>query len=343
MKHTIVKRFIWIVIFAVLLYTAFFIYNDFQAKVETMRRFPWRTLPIILGSVLINFLVRELKWDFFRRAARVNVPRGGSFLIYFSGYSMSISPGRVGELIKPFMYKEYFNQKMRRTIPLVLSERVSDLLGMVLVGALTASAFAAGVERGQQQGAFSVMAVNAFLVLSVIFMIILVWTARQKRLVYRVLIGLGQKPRLRQPMHKLRKMYFETYPLLTAKNLTVGTLLAAFSWSFECIALWMVLHGTGATGVTLMQSAFLFCMATIFGGFLFFLPGGLGGFDTSLIGMLALLGVQKSLSVPAVFIIRCSTLFFSVILGFLFILITSWRYHKGMMWEEFEHTEERQN
>ena len=83
----------------------------------------------------------------------------------------------------------------------------------------------------------------------------------------------------------------------------------------------------------------MFCMATIFGGFLFFLPGGIGGFETSIALMLGLLGVQKFQIVPAVFITRFSTLFFSVALGFLFILFTSAHYHKRMLWEEFEHAD----
>src|SRR5437773_2704558 len=137
MKHPMVRKSIWIVIFAVLVYTAFVVWSDFRKNIEILRRFPWTVVPLILGSVLVNFVVRELKWDYFRRVGKIKVPRFGSFLVFFSGFSMCISPARAGELIKPFMYKEYFGQKMRRTIPLVFCERVSDLLGMMVICVLT--------------------------------------------------------------------------------------------------------------------------------------------------------------------------------------------------------------
>jgi uncharacterized protein (TIRG00374 family) len=290
---------------------------------------------------MVNFLVRELKWEYYRRAGGIRAPRFGSFLVFFSGFSMCISPGRVGELIKPFMYKEYFDQKMRRTVPLVFCERLSDLLGMILLAIATIAAFTAGVALERQQGGWFTSAfIYSFLGVSAAFMAVMIWLIRQKRWIYGILIALSRNRRLSKPMHKFRKLYYSTYPLLTAKNLLVTTSMAGFSWTFECIALLMILHGVGATGVTIGQATFVFCMATIFGGFLFFLPGGIGGFEATMALMLGFLGVPPHQAVPAVFLIRFSTLFFSVALGFLFILLTSAKYHKRLQWEEFTHANE---
>ncbi len=336
MRHSILKRFIWVIVFAVLLYTAFFIWSDLKRNIETLRAFPWRILPVILAAVTMNFLLRELKWDYYRRAAGIRVPRLGSFLVFFSGFSMAISPGRIGELIKPFMYKEYFGQKMRRSIPLVFCERVSDLLGMIVLGVATVVPYMATAGSGRFTGPITTGAIYAFLALSVVTMVVLVGVLRSKRMMYRILIGLGRRRRLAGPMSKLRKLYHRTYPLLTARNLAVTTAMASVSWFFECVAVLLILHGVGATGVTLPHATFIFCMATILGGFFFFLPGGLGGFEPTMIGMLALLGVAKYLAVPAVFIARASTLFFSVALGFVFILVTSAFYRKTFEWDQFE-------
>lgn len=339
--HPLIKRFVWIIIFAVMLYTAMMVWGDFRKNLETLRAFPWRTLPLILSLVLVNFVVREFKWDYYRRAAGIQVPRMGSFLVFFSGYSMAISPARAGELIKPFMYKEYFGQKMRRSIPLVFCERVSDLLGMLVLGALTLVAYMHGVKHVPGAGGkLTTDMIYGFLILSSVFMIFLVWFARQKRMVYGALIALSRYHFLRSAMHKLRSLYHRTYPLLSAKNLTITTAMATFSWFFECIAMMKILHGVGATDVTLLQTAFVFCMATIFGGFLFFLPGGLGGFEGSTFSMLTLLGVSGNLSKTGIIITRVSTLFFAVTLGFLFILFTSIKYHKSMTWDKLDRLQE---
>lgn len=344
MKNPIVKKMVWILIFAVLLYTAFAIWTDLRKNIQTLLAFPWKMLPIILASVLVNFTVRELKWDYYRRAGGIDAPRFGSFLVFFSGYSMAISPGRVGELIKPFMYKEYFNSKMRRTIPLVFCERLSDLLGMIVLAAITVVPYIHSVSDRSGVIGRTVHFIYGFLIFSAVFMVALVWLIRNKRWMYAVLIQMSLwtrgRQRLQSALLKIRKLYYATYPLLTAKNLAITTGLAAFSWFFECVAVKLILNGVGAPQVTLYESTFIFCMATIFGGFLFFLPGGIGGFETMMAVMLGLLGVAKFQAMPAVFITRASTLFFGVSLGFLFILLTSAVFHKRMEWEQFEHAEE---
>ncbi len=337
MKNPIIKRIVWILVFAVIFYTAFAIWSDARKNLETLRRFPWQQMPLILGAVLVNLLVREFKWEYYRRAAGIEVPRLGSFLVFFSGYSMCISPGRIGELIKPFMLKEYFDQKMRRTIPLVFCERISDLLGMIVLAIATMGSFMAGVTKGRLDGQWLTSGfIYAFLVFSAVFMLFLVWLIPRKQLFYGLIACVGRFNRLRHTAHRFRKLYYSTYPLLTPKNLLLTTALASFSWAFECLALYLILRGVGAATITLGQATFIFCMATIFGGFLFFLPGGIGGFETTLTGMLFLLGVPPYQAVPATFIIRFSTLFFSVALGFIFILITTAKYHRGIEWEAFQ-------
>jgi uncharacterized protein (TIRG00374 family) len=339
MKNRYFKRLIWILIFVVLLYTGFIVWSGVRENLVTLRDFQWHWMPAILGSVMINFIVRELKWDFFRRAAGIRVPRFGSFLVFFSGYSMAISPARAGELIKPFMYHEYFGQKMRRSVPLVFCERVSDLLGMILLAAITLTSYMIAVSARLHSSAGYVGLLYGFLLFSTVFMLFMIWFIRQKRFVYGLLLKLGRSERLGFICHRARKLYYSTYPLLTIRNLLISSLVAVFSWFWECVAILLIIRGVGAAEVTLAQATFVFCMSTIFGGFLFFLPGGIGGFEASCAVMLQLLGVDKARAVSSIFITRFSTLFFAVALGFLFILITSAKYHKRLMWEELEHAE----
>ncbi len=338
MGNRVVSRIIWFCVLAVLLYTGFVIWTDASRNLQVLKNFSWSALPLILGLVIINFLLREIKWDFFRRAAGIDVPRLGSFLIFFSGYSMAISPGRVGELIKPFMYKEYFGKKMRRSIPLVFCERLTDLMGMIVLALLSVAPFTAAVAKSQggiKSGTTETL-IYALLGISAVLMVAGVWFARNKRLVYGLFHFGAKVRRLRGPIKHLRHLYYATYPLLTIKNLLIATVLAAISWSFECAAAYYILKGVGAPDIALLDITFVFCMATIVGGFLFFLPGGLGGFEGAAYRLLSMLGVGKNEIVPAILIIRFCTLFFAVALGFLFILLTSMRYHKSLKWDEFQ-------
>lgn len=326
---------------AVIVYAALVIWSDSRKNMATMLGFPWAQMPLILACVTINFLLRELKWDYFRRAAGIIVPRGGSFLVFFSGYSMCISPGRVGEVIKPFMYKEYFGQKMRRTIPLVLCERASDLLGMIVLAAGAAGYFLTGRVHGADSGGVGTGLVLGLLVLSAVFMGLLIWLGRQQRLIHALLDWAGGRPRTQAAVEKFRDLYDATFPLLTLRNLLITTAMAALSWFFECIAFDLILAGVGAPQINLGQAAFVFCMSTIVGGLLFFLPGGLGGFESSMAVMLTYLGVPAFQATPAIFIVRLSTLFYGALLGFVFILVTSVRYHKHIRWDAVEQAAEQ--
>jgi uncharacterized membrane protein YbhN (UPF0104 family) len=337
MPNRTIHRIVWFILATAFIYALWVLVTDAQRNIEVLRAFPWQILPLVLGSVTVNFFLRWVKWEWFRRSAGLDVPLSGSFLVYFSGYSMAISPGRVGELIKPFMYKEYFGCRMRRTIPLVLSERISDLLGMLILTVATIGAYGRGVleARGQDSGSgLTVPLLQGFLGLSVALMIGGIVLARSKAVMYWFLLHMARIKGLVRISHKLRKLYHRTYPLLTIRNLVVASALAAVSWFFECYALMLILHGVGATSVTLAEATFMFCMATIIGGLLFFMPGGLGGFEGSMTGMLAMLKLANG--TPAIVLIRFCTLFYSVFLGFAFIFITSLVYHKDLKWEEFE-------
>jgi uncharacterized protein (TIRG00374 family) len=337
MRNRTIHRIIWFILATVLVYAVWVLVTDAQRNMEVLKRFPWQVLPLVLGAVTMNFLLRWVKWEWYRHSAGIAAPLSGSFLVYFSGYSMAISPGRVGELIKPFMYKQYFGCKMRRTIPLVLAERISDLLGMLILTVLTIGAYGTGVmaARGQDAGAgLSVPLLQGFLGLSVALMVGGIVLARSKALMYGILIRLARVRGLVRLSHKLRKLYHRTYPLLTLRNLLVTATLAAVSWFCECYALMLILHGVGATGVSLSEATFMFCMATIIGGLLFFMPGGLGGFEGSMTGMMAMLKLANG--TPAIVLIRFCTLFYSVLVGFVFIFITGLVYHKELKWDEFE-------
>src|SRR5690606_27152248 len=195
----------WFCVLAVMAYTAFVIWTDARRNLEVFKAFSWSALPLIIGLVIVNFLLREVKWDFFRRKAGINVPRFGSFLVFFSDYSMAISPGRVGELIKPFMYKEYFGKSMRRSIPLVFCERLTDLLGMIVLAGITLAYYVGAVAEARSGGGASTRIIYGFLALSVITVIALIALMRNKRLVYGILHWITRYRLLRGSSGKLRK------------------------------------------------------------------------------------------------------------------------------------------
>jgi uncharacterized protein (TIRG00374 family) len=292
--------------------------------------------------VLINFLLRELKWDFFRRRADITwekpIPRLGSWLIFFSGYSMCISPGRFGELIKPALYKEYYNSPLKKAVPLVFCERLTDLLGMVIMCLLTIGFYFRSVS-GLNESGWTDEKLIGFFVLAIALLAGLIGVARWRSFVLTIFDKFGSVGKLSKPTDKLAGLYHATYPLLTFKNLSLMSLLAVFSWFFECLAMYVICYGLGIADiqeggvVTLFHCMFIFCISSIMGAVAFIFPGGMGPVEYLMKALIVKLGVASSAAVACMFLTRVSTLFFGAFIGFISLYFTA-RYHQDSnLWE----------
>ena len=88
----------------------------------------------------------------------------------------------------------------------------------------------------------------------------------------------------------------------------VGWLAEAYA--FHLLLLWM----NADIGLWLAMAIFFF--ATLAGG-LTGAPGGLGGAEAAMVGLLAVNGVALEIAVPATLIIRVTTLWFAIGIGLL--------------------------
>ena len=91
-------------------------------------------------------------------------------------------------------------------------------------------------------------------------------------------------------------------------------MLAIISWLAEALAFYWLLQVLGVE-LNLLQVAFIFCFSIIVGAAAM-LPGGLGGAEASMIGLLVAAGVDFQIALTATIIIRVTTLWFAVGLGF---------------------------
>ncbi|MEZ4626299.1 MAG: lysylphosphatidylglycerol synthase domain-containing protein [Thermomicrobiales bacterium] len=80
---------------------AFSLIADLSDIGDAIRQFNWRYVPAILALTIWNYVWRSVK--FRRYLASLDVPSAGvrrDFLIFLSGFALTITPGKVGELIR---------------------------------------------------------------------------------------------------------------------------------------------------------------------------------------------------------------------------------------------------
>ncbi|MFQ5340811.1 MAG: lysylphosphatidylglycerol synthase transmembrane domain-containing protein [Anaerolineae bacterium] len=276
---------------------------DLPRTLAALRGFTWRYLPLILGLTLVNYGLRFVKWHYYLGQIDAgHVSLSDSLKIFVAGFTMVMTPGKVGELYKAWALKETNDVAISRAAPIVLAERITDGLAMVVL----ASAGLLLYRFGAAVLSAVVLTMGGFVVVVQVRPLAL-WFLRQ-----------GERmPILSRFAPGLREFYESAYRLLGVKNLLFAVGLGIVSWAAEGVALFLVLLGLGfvAAPALLVQAVSALALSTILGA-VTFLPGGLGVVDGSLAGLLLFLtGAGADTAVAATLIIRLATLWFGVALG----------------------------
>ncbi|MGH2548683.1 MAG: lysylphosphatidylglycerol synthase transmembrane domain-containing protein, partial [Thermomicrobiales bacterium] len=255
---------------------------------------------------LWNYAWRFVKWRRYLRA--LDVPSSGlllDLLIYLSGYSMSVTPGKVGELIRAVYIKRLTGVPVNRVSAAVVSERITDALAMLILALVGLLEFNYG---------------RPFVALAVIGFAVGVYLLQRPALLHRLLDRAVRFPALQSAVLHGRAFLDATGVLFTTRLLLQAIGLGLISWTGECLAFFFVLYGLGmsATWALFLCATFILAISSLIGG-VSLLPGGLGVTDATVAGMLVLLvddpSMTRAVAAAATLIIRFATLWFAVLLG----------------------------
>lgn len=259
------------------------LYADFGRVGDELASFRWELFPLALALTALNYLIRFWRWQLYLARLAIVVPAGRSFAIFVAGLSGTITPAKLGEVLKCVLLKRGFDVPVRRSVPLVLAERVTDATGVVVL----ALAAGAGTTRWP------------LVVLAIVGVLAIVVVVRSP-LLDRFSV-LGEAP-------EAARVLLRT-PLLLAM-----TALSAVSWFFECLAAYVCVRGL-KLDLGLDDTVLVFALGSLAGA-LSFLPGGLGVAETSMTGLIQVLGdASRAAAVAATVLIRLATLWFAVVLG----------------------------
>ncbi len=284
------------------------LFADLPATLAALRNFEWAYLPAILGLTLFNYVLRFGKWHYYlHQIGAKNVTLRDSAGIWVAGISMAMTPGKLGEFFKSFLLKETSGVSLSVSAPVIMAERLTDGMGMLLL---------ATVGLGFYAAARPVLAVILAGMLGVIIAV------QIRPLAEWVLDLAARLPWLKGRAEALRNLYESSYQLLTWKNLLIAVGIGVISWGGECVAFYLVLRGVGLshTPNLLLEATFILAFASLVGA-VSALPGGLGAADTSITGLILLFVTpQRDLAVAATLLIRFCTLWFGVTLGLITLL-----------------------
>jgi glycosyltransferase 2 family protein len=313
MLQKLKKKILLSIALAGLLYLGFTIFADFKHVAEAFSHFNWILLPILLLCSMCNYLVRFVKWDYYLRVINVKISKIDSLSVFMSGLVMSVTPGKMGELLKAYLVKQLTGTSISKTAPIIFVERITDFVSLMLIALVGAYYYNYG---------------RTIVILLALFFFILIIFLSNRKIALPVLNLMEKNSFLNNHLVKIHTAYESSYQMLRPFPLLKMTIVSLVSWVFECLGYYLILLNFPISiSISFLWAAFCYCFATIVGA-ISMLPGGLGVTEGSLTFMLIQKGVSNQYAVASTFIIRAATLWFAVLIGVISVSFYQKRFGK---------------
>ncbi|MEZ4441756.1 MAG: lysylphosphatidylglycerol synthase transmembrane domain-containing protein [Polyangiaceae bacterium] len=302
----LVRRVVVAMLLGVALYGVMVVYRGLAEVGARFASFAWWSFAAACGLAFTNYVLRFLKWEFYLSVLGIRgIPKWESFLTFLSGFVLTVTPGKVGEVFKSLVLFQTRKVAFERSAPIVVAERVTDLIGVIAMIAIGSLGFDGGLPWA--------------IAGAVLVLVLLIFVASPKlsgpfvAVLPRLPGPLGRFGSLLAP--KIETALVQLRELTTPTRLIWPTLLSLVGWSLEGVGLWVILKGF-QQDTDLSLAVFFYSTATLAGA-LTPLPGGLGVTDKLLEEQLTRLGgVETAAATAAMLLIRLATLWFAVVVGF---------------------------
>jgi uncharacterized membrane protein YbhN (UPF0104 family) len=304
------RRTLFGVAFGLLLYAAASLWLGLSTLGSSLTAFHWSSLALALSLSCLNYAVRFGKWELCLRwlairrqgpgmAPRLSVRRSG--LIYLAGLSMSVTPAKLGEVLRSVLLQASDGVPTARTAPIVIVDRLTDVVALALL-------CLAGVSGRREY--WPAVGTAAGLVLVGVLVL------GRPRLAGGLVRVLARLPGLGRALARAQPAVESSARLLAPGRLLALSGLSLLGWGLECVGYWAILHGFAGVDADLELCTFLWSATTLVGA-LSFLPGGLGATEGSLALLAARLvaGLSQATAVASTLLIRAATLWWGELVG----------------------------
>ena len=296
----IINKIIIIVIAVVGLYATFLIASDINTIADKISSFKIEFLPIIIILVTCSWFVLFTRWHLLLVNSKIFIPKKNSFMIYLSGIALTIIPGKVGELVKSQLLKTKFGIPRSKTVPIVILEQFYTLVGLIVISFFGIWYFELGTYV---IGFFTAVLVFSFILIS------------SKRIFIKIISILEKIKFASKFVEPLSLSYDTIRKSIRGPIVFYATALTSIFWLLEAVTVYFVLLSFGVDDIEFLMVIPTYATSIML-GFLSFLPMGLGVVEGSLASFFSLQGIEVSLSLTLVIIIRVFTRWYGVAVGF---------------------------
>lgn len=269
-----------------------------------------RSWDVVLAAVvlsLLNYGIRILRWRSYLAKLGHTFPLRFLALTYIAGFAYTLSPGKVGEIVRARYYAPR-GVRLAEITAAVFAERLLDIVAVLALASLlltTATRFT------------GFLGLMALLVLGVLACVsLLPWPVIARKLAARG----GPRGRVRNGIVGLASTLVATRPLLRPGMLAGGFAAGLLAWGLEGAGLGLLGTLYPDAQLPLLSAVGVYSIAVLVGG-LSFLPGGLGSTEAAMTGLLVTHGYSVSQALLLTLTCRLVTLWLGVLAGWIAVLL----------------------
>ena len=291
-----------IVVIAVIgLYAAFLIASDINTIYDKISDFKIESIPIIVLLVTTGWFTLFFRWHLLLRNAKISIPIKDSFLILMSGFALTIIPGKVGELVKSQLLKTKFGIARSKTIPIVILEQFYTVIGIVALSFFGIWYFELGIYV---LGVFTSALIFVFVLLS------------SRKSFNKIISVLVKRKFTAKFVGPLTSSYDSIKNGIRGPITFYASSLSILFWLLEAVSIYFILDAFGVDTIEFITIISTYTTSIML-GILSFLPLGLGVVEGTLASFFTLHGIDVSLSLTIVIVIRIFTRWYGVSFGFI--------------------------
>jgi uncharacterized protein (TIRG00374 family) len=291
-------------IFAILIYFGLIFYADFDKTISSLKSIPLDSFLLSLFVIIISISFKFIRWHIYLNELDINLTFADSLLVFTSGFVMSISPGKIGELLKSFLLKSKYQIPIAKSSPVVVAERILEFTALILLCLVGVIIYNSGSNY-------------IFILAPILIAGAVIVNSQKFRNILRKIFA--RLPFIKKYIDDIEEFNLNLKKLLRLNIFLKILLISILAWILEFYGFYFILSSL-KNDITLVWASFSYSLSIIIGA-VSMLPGGLGTTEGTLSLLLTQNGITENLAIASTIVIRLFTLWIPVFLGFIAMII----------------------
>lgn len=294
------SKFILVVLSTIIFYFIFIIYSDFHDFIQSIIKFKLEYLLPFFVLTFMGMFIIGIRQQFLFKTIGILIPFKKNMMLSLAGFSMELTPGGSGKLIKSIYLKEKYGYEISKSFPIFIVERFYDLLAITIIVLFTL-VFLQKIE------------ITIILSLVAVLIFLIYFTIHSKTFFNIVVKVFGKIKFLKKFIITLTESQKLFQQLTTKNNLLKNCFISIISFTFYAFAAYFIFLGFNID-LNIIFTTFIMFSSLLFGS-LTLLPSGIGITEIGVVSLLVYERIPLSLATSIMIISRLSNLSFLTIVG----------------------------